>query len=38
LIWHFLCILLVACGNVYNGIMVVVMHKVIACIVDMALH
>ena len=38
LIWHYLCMLMVACGNVYDGIMVVVMHKVIACIVDMALH
>ena len=33
-----LCMLIVACGNVCNGVMVVVMHEVIACIIDMALH
>ena len=32
-----LCMLIVACGNVCNGVMVFVMHEVIACIVDMAL-
>jgi len=38
LIWHCLCMLMVACGNVYNGVMVFVMHEVIACIVDMAMN
>jgi len=30
-----MCILLVAFGNVYNEVMVVFMHEVIACIIDM---
>ena len=38
LIKNFLCMLIVACGNVFNGAMVVVMHEDKTCIVDMALH
>lgn len=38
LVWHCLCILSISCSNVYNGVMVVVMHEVITCIVHMALH
>jgi len=38
LIRRWICMLIVACGNVYNGEMVVVMHEVITCIVDMDLH
>jgi len=30
--------LIVARGNVCNGVMIVVMHEVIKCNVDMALH
>jgi len=30
--------LMFSCGNVYDGITIVFMHKVIPCVVDMALH
>lgn len=38
LIMHCLCMLRVACGNVYSRVMVVVTHEVISCIIDMVLH
>jgi len=34
----FLMHIMVACGNVYNGVMVVVMHEVMVCVVDMVMH
>jgi len=37
-IWHCLCMRLVACGNVYNAVMVVVMHEVMVYVLDMVLH
>ena len=33
-----LCILMVACGNAYNGVMVVFMHEVMVCVVDMVMN
>lgn len=38
-ITNFLCVLMVSCSHVYNGVMVVVvMHEVMVCVVDMVMH
>lgn len=38
LITNCLCMLMFACGQVYNGVMVVVTHEVVVCIVDKVMH
>ena len=38
LIMHCLCTLVFTCGQVYNDVVVVVMHEVMVCVVDMVMH
>ena len=38
LIVHCLCMLVFTCGQVYSDVVVVVMHEVIVCVVDMVMH
>lgn len=37
-ITHCLCMLMFACGQVYNDVMVAFMHEVVVCIVDKVMH
>ena len=38
LIMHILCILMFTCGKVYSDVVVVFMHEVMLCVVDMIMH
>ena len=38
LIMHCLCTLVFTCGHVYSDVVVVVMHNVMVCVVDMVMH
>jgi len=38
LVRNFLCMLMFTCGQVYNDVMVVVMHEVMMCVVVKVMH
>ena len=38
LVTHCLCMLMFACGQVYNNAVVVFMHEVMVCIIDKVMH
>ena len=38
LVTHCLCMLMFACGQVYNDVMLVFMHEVMVCVFDMVMH
>jgi len=36
--YEFLCMLICTCGKVYSDVVVVVMHVVMVCVIDMVMH
>ena len=38
LVMHYLCMSIFTCAQVYNDVVVVVMHEAMVCVVDKVMH